>query len=136
MRLKISYNFILFLIIAWSFVYFTTKRYSYAQIVNRIGEANSSNSGSIFNSGVIPSNSIFQQTFNKPGQYPYHCIIHPAMSGIVTTSDAFKEETILKWLQEQDRLLTFQKTLEPCFALKPKQYSWIGLHHLHIMLPC
>jgi hypothetical protein len=52
------------------------------------------------------------------------------MSGIVTTSDAFKEETILKWLQEQDRLLTFQKTLEPCFALKPKQYSWPGLHHL------
>jgi hippurate hydrolase len=23
-----------------------------------------------------------------------------------------------------------------CFALKPKQYSWIGLHHLHTMLPC
>ena len=43
------------------------------------GLPNASDAGSVFNSGVMPAtaNSFFQYTFNKAGEYIYHCKIHP-----------------------------------------------------------
>ncbi len=42
----------------------------------------------IFNSGVMPYTSFFQYTFDEPGTFDYHCMIHPWRIGSVTVSDA------------------------------------------------
>jgi hypothetical protein len=42
----------------------------------------------VFNSGIIPYTSLFQYTFDEPGTFDYHCIIHPWRIGTVTVSDA------------------------------------------------
>jgi hypothetical protein len=42
----------------------------------------------IFNSGVMPYTSAFQYTFDEPGTFDYHCIIHPWRIGSVTVSEA------------------------------------------------
>ena len=43
------------------------------------GLPDASNTGEVFNSGIMPAtaNSFFQYTFDKAGDYTYHCIIHP-----------------------------------------------------------
>ena len=55
------------------------------------GEPNSPNEGSVFNSGIMPAsaNSFFQFTFNQPGEFVYHCNIHPWRVASVYSSDAF-----------------------------------------------
>ena len=50
-----------------------------------------SNSGKLFNSGIIPYSSSFQYTFDKPGKVSYHCEIHPWMIGSVYVSDSNKQ---------------------------------------------
>ena len=43
------------------------------------GSPNASDVGTVFNSGVMPAtaNSFFQYTFDRSGDFAYHCIIHP-----------------------------------------------------------
>lgn len=38
-----------------------------------------SNVGAMFNSGLMPAtaNTFFQYRFDSPGDFAYHCIIHP-----------------------------------------------------------
>ena len=52
------------------------------------GLPGASNSGAIFNSGIMPAtaNSFFEYTFNKAGDFVYHCEIHPWRVGIVSAS--------------------------------------------------
>jgi plastocyanin len=50
-----------------------------------------SNSGKLFNSGIIPYSSSFQYTFEQPGMVSYHCEIHPWMIGSVYVSDSTKQ---------------------------------------------
>lgn len=50
-----------------------------------------SNSGKLFNSGIIPYSSSFQYTFDQPGKVSYHCEIHPWMIGSVYVSDSNKQ---------------------------------------------
>ena len=45
----------------------------------------------IFNSGIIPYTSLFQYTFDEPGTFDYHCLIHPWRIGTVTVSDAVEQ---------------------------------------------
>jgi hypothetical protein len=47
-------------------------------------------SGSIFNSGIMPATvgSFFQYTFNRAGNFVYHCEIHPWTVAIVSVSNA------------------------------------------------
>ena len=56
------------------------------------GLPNASDAGSVFNSGVMPAtaNSFYQYTFNQPGEYIYHCKIHPWRTAIVTVNDSFE----------------------------------------------
>lgn len=37
--------------------------------------------GSLFKSGIIVYKTSTSFTFDKPGEYPYHCSIHPNMHG-------------------------------------------------------
>jgi plastocyanin len=50
------------------------------------------NSGAIFNSGIMPAtaNSFFQYTFNRAGDFVYHCEIHPYRIAIVSVSAAIQ----------------------------------------------
>ena len=51
----------------------------------------SSDSGKLFNSGILPYSSSFQYTFKQPGKFLYHCEIHPWMIGSVYASDSNKQ---------------------------------------------
>jgi plastocyanin len=55
------------------------------------GAPNASDAGTMFNSGVMPAtaNSFFQYTFDRPGTFEYHCIIHPWRVAAVSVSDSF-----------------------------------------------
>lgn len=55
------------------------------------GKPNATDEGSEFHSGLMPAtaNSFFQFTFTKPGEFLYHCNIHPWRVASVTASDAF-----------------------------------------------
>jgi len=55
------------------------------------GKPGAPDEGSVFNSGVMPAtaSSFFQFTFTKPGEYLYHCNIHPWRVASVTASNAF-----------------------------------------------
>ena len=55
------------------------------------GQPGAEDKGSIFNSGVMPAtaNSFFQFNFNQPGEFLYHCIIHPWRVASISASDAF-----------------------------------------------
>jgi plastocyanin len=50
--------------------------------------ATSSNDSSTFDSGVLRRSETFSFTFDKEGEYPYFCTLHPRMVGtvIVTAS--------------------------------------------------
>lgn len=43
----------------------------------------SENIGGFFDSGVVNLGETFSVTFDHPGDYPYFCMIHPWMTGIV-----------------------------------------------------
>lgn len=55
------------------------------------GQPGDPNQGSDFNSGLMPAtaNTFFQFTFTKPGEFLYHCNIHPWRVASVYSSDAF-----------------------------------------------
>ena len=38
----------------------------------------------IFESGLVAPGGIFEFTFQEAGEYPYFCIVHPWMAGMVT----------------------------------------------------
>ena len=41
----------------------------------------------LFNSGILESEEHYLKTFNTPGTYPYHCLIHGyGMSGVIVVS--------------------------------------------------
>jgi plastocyanin len=54
------------------------------------GQPGAADKGSVFNSGIMPAtaNSFFQFTFSQPGEFLYHCIIHPWRVASVSASDA------------------------------------------------
>ncbi len=54
------------------------------------GQPGAADEGSVFNSGIMPAtaNSFFQYTFRQPGEFLYHCIIHPWRVATVSVSDA------------------------------------------------
>jgi plastocyanin len=53
------------------------------------GEAGGPDAGEIFDSGLagplamIIKDITFEHTFNVTGEYPYYCILHPGMVGLV-----------------------------------------------------
>ena len=41
----------------------------------------------LFESGDLTNGMSYNYTFNKAGSYPYHCSIHPSMTGTVVVSE-------------------------------------------------
>ena len=54
------------------------------------GQPGSAETGSVFNSGIMPAFPVrsFEFTFSQPGDYSYYCIIHPWRVASVSVSDA------------------------------------------------
>jgi plastocyanin len=54
------------------------------------GVPGGSDVGAMFNSGLMPAtaNSFFQYRFDSPGDFAYHCIIHPWRVAVVSVSDS------------------------------------------------
>ncbi len=42
----------------------------------------------VFDSGLFPPGEEFSHTFDAPGEYPYYCIVHPWMRGLVIVQEA------------------------------------------------
>jgi plastocyanin len=40
--------------------------------------------GTVFDSGPLNQNGVFEYTFNQTGTYNYTCAIHPLMRGTIT----------------------------------------------------
>jgi plastocyanin len=57
------------------------------------GLPGASDSGALFNSGIMPATagSFFQYTFDRAGDFTYHCEIHPYRVGIVSVSNAIEK---------------------------------------------
>jgi len=52
---------------------------------NTQGSHSTTSDTAIWDSGVLALNGQFSYTFNTPGTYPYHCIVHPSdMTGTIT----------------------------------------------------
>jgi plastocyanin len=50
------------------------------------GSGTDENAGASFDSGIMGTGKIFEQTFTRAGEYPYFCIVHPDMTGKVIVS--------------------------------------------------
>lgn len=48
----------------------------------------------IWGSGILNPGQSYQFTFNNPGTYPYHCTVHPGMTGTVTVAVCTPAATI------------------------------------------
>jgi plastocyanin len=99
------------------------------------GLPNDSDAGTIFNSGVMPAtaNSFFQYTFDRAGDFAYHCIIHPWRVATVSASDSFARDTNFKlsygtgpvWDLNKDfrTLLNFEPLTVPLDRTTPINYN-------------
>lgn len=99
------------------------------------GAPNSSDAGSIFNSGIMPAtaNSFFQHTFTQQGDYLYHCLIHPWRVALVSVADAYERGhffqmssgvgSILNLTQDSRTLLDFEPLTIPLDSTTPLAYN-------------
>jgi plastocyanin len=99
------------------------------------GAPNSSDSGSIFHSGIMPAtaNSFFQYTFDKSGNYVYHCMIHPWRSAIITVGNSYESGhnfqmssgvgSILNLTKDFRTLLSFKPLTIPLDGITPLTYN-------------
>jgi plastocyanin len=50
------------------------------------GAPGSTDSGSVFDSGILSPGGSYSFTFDQPGDFPYYCTLHPQMVGTVSVS--------------------------------------------------
>ncbi|MCX8103260.1 MAG: cupredoxin domain-containing protein [Candidatus Bipolaricaulota bacterium] len=54
----------------------------------------------VFDSGTLDPGSSFEFTFKTPGQFPYRCSIHPAMTGMVIVEQQVQEFALIHSLSQ------------------------------------
>jgi plastocyanin len=85
------------------------------------GNVNSPDSGSLFNSGIMPAtaNSFFQYTFNDAGDFVYHCEIHPWRVAVVSASSALDRQQNFELLSGVGPIWNFSKDFRTLLNFKP-----------------
>lgn len=85
------------------------------------GTSNDSDSGYIFNSGLMPAtaNSFFRYAFDHPGDYVYHCIIHPWRQAIVSVSDSYERGHYIQMSSGTGQVLNLTKDFRTLLDFKP-----------------
>jgi plastocyanin len=93
------------------------------------------NAGSMFNSGIMPATApgLYMYTFDRPGDFAYHCIIHPwrvaavSVDGGLAGGDNFELSygTGPIWNLSEDfrTLLIFKPTTVPLDSFTPVAYN-------------
>jgi plastocyanin len=85
------------------------------------GAPDASDAGTIFNSGVLSatSNSFFQYTFDNPGNYIYHCIIHPWRQAIVSVADSYERGHYFEMSSGVGQVLNLTTDFRTLFDFQP-----------------
>jgi plastocyanin len=85
------------------------------------GSPSASDAGSVFNSGIMPAtaNSFFQYTFNKAGDFLYHCEIHPWRVAVVSVSDAIERGNNFELSSGTGRTLNLTQNIRTLLDFKP-----------------
>ena len=85
------------------------------------GNPGSSDSGSLFNSGIMPAtaNSFFQYTFNNAGDFVYHCEIHPWRVAVVSASNALDRQPNFELSSGVGSTWNFSKDFRNLMNIKP-----------------
>ena len=83
------------------------------------GSPSASDAGSVFNSGIMPAtaNSFFQYTFNKAGDFLYHCEIHPWRVPVVFVSDAIERGNNFELFSGTGRTLNLTQDIRTLLIL-------------------
>ena len=85
------------------------------------GSPSASDAGSVFNSGIMSAtaNSFFQYTFNKAGDFLYHCEIHPWRVATVSVSDAIERGNNFELSSGTGRTLNLTQDIRTLLDFKP-----------------
>ena len=85
------------------------------------GAPNASDSGSVFNSGIMPAtaNSFFQYTFNNPGDFIYHCIIPPWRQAIVSVGDSYERGHYFEMSSGVGQIFNLTKDFRTLLDIQP-----------------
>ena len=57
----------------------------------------------IFDSGLFVPDTEFSHVFDTPGEYPYFCLVHPWMSGMVVVQEAAADDHMEKEHDDMDK---------------------------------
>jgi plastocyanin len=85
------------------------------------GLPNVADSGHVFNSGIMPAtaNSFFQYTFNKEGNFLYHCEIHPWRVAMVSVSSGIERGNNFEMSSGVGPTLNLTKDLRALLVFAP-----------------
>jgi plastocyanin len=85
------------------------------------GLPSASNSGAIFNSGIMPAtaNSFFQYSFNREGNFPYYCEIHPWRVAKVSVSSAIERGNNFEMSSGVGQTLNLTKDFRTLLDFRP-----------------
>ncbi len=50
----------------------------------------------VWDSGNLGQNQFYQRTFSTPGVFPYHCTIHPSMTGTITVTGSAARDVAIQ----------------------------------------
>ena len=86
------------------------------------GAPGGSNVGDMFNSGLMPAtaNSFFMYTFDNPGDFVYHCIIHPWRVAVVSVSDALERGVNFEMTSGTGPVWNFSKDFRTLLNFEPR----------------
>jgi plastocyanin len=78
--------------------------------------------GTMFNSGLMPAtaNSFFQYRFDSPGDFAYHCIIHPWRVAAVSVSEALERGVNFELTSGTGPVWNFSKDFRTLLNFEPR----------------
>ena len=82
--------------------------------------AESESVAAIFDSSLVMVGNSFSYTFEEAGEYPYFCMVHPWMAGMVIVGEAMAEEAMMSGVNlglDIDPMLPFDITVNDMITL-------------------